>query len=131
MPAADSGVTVTASLDGAAVTISGTGGITIQPATLAVGAHVLAVVFTNQAGADTATASFRIDSAVTPVVELTSNPASLSTTTQQVMLMATDLSGGGSEPLYTFAKDAGFSAVIQAESAGDSVALPVSTLAAG
>ena len=131
MPGSGSGITVTGDLDGQAFTVSAAGAITLQPQAMTVGAHTLAVIFTNSAGADTTKAVFQIVQAVTPTVKLTANPSLLTATTTKVELIATEVSGGGAQPLFTFAFDAGFVHIVQAPGASDSVSIPVSALANG
>lgn len=131
MPANGSGITVTGTLDGQAVTVAAGGVITLQPQTLAVGTHNLAVIFSNAAGADTTSASFKVDAPATPVVSLSADPSTVSGATQQVVLTATDVSGGGTQPLYTFARDAGVMNIVQAESTTSTVTISASSLAVG
>jgi uncharacterized repeat protein (TIGR01451 family) len=131
MPAAGSGVTVTSKLDGQALTVSAAGTITLQPQALSLGAHTLAVIFTNSAGADTTTAGFQIEQAVTPVVKLAANPARLTVGAVHVELVASDVSGGGKQPLYTFASDAAFRNILQPAGLIDSVLVPASALSLG
>ena len=131
MPAAGSGITVSGSLDGQAVTVSAAGAITILPHGMGAGTHTLAVIFSNAVGADTTRAGFLIDSAVTPVVGLSAKPAGVKGGNQPVVLTASNLSGGGTQPLYTFARDAAFVNIVQAESAVNTASVAGSMLSAG
>lgn len=131
MPAASGGVMVKAKVDNGVVAVGTDGRISLSVSSLSVGTHTLSVVFANSAGADTATASFLIYASTTPVVHVSSNSTAVNGPSQQVTLSASAVLGGGSAPLYTFAKDAGFSAIVQAESPVNTITLNGSSLAMG
>jgi len=132
MPAAYTNTTVVATLDGQPLTISPSGYMTLQPWTIAAGAHTVAVIFSNSLGADTTSAVFTIVQASTPKVTLAANPSTLTTSTQQVVLTATDVSGGGTAPLYTFSTDYSFNSnIIQAESSNNTMTIDVASLTVG
>jgi hypothetical protein len=131
MPQAQSQTTVAAFIDSAAVTVSGGGAFTLQPSVLRSGNHTVAVVFTNADGADTTTEPFLVDSAVTPVVRLSSNVSTVSSSSAPVVLTASNVSGGGMTPLYTFSRDDQFVNLLQPEGTSASVSVNVSSLLVG
>ena len=131
MPSSGSGVTVTGTLDGQAVNIPTAGTITLQPQNLSVGVHTVAVVFTNSTGTDSTHALFQIVPVVTPAVKLTTNLTLITASTTSIELIATDLSAGATTPLYTFARDAGFTNIVRTQGQADSATVAVSTLAPG
>jgi Secretion system C-terminal sorting domain len=129
IPGPSQGVTVVASVDGQPVPVAGDGTITINPWQMTVGTHTVVVIFTNSVGADTTSAEFQIVRAETPVVKLTATPATLTSTTEQVVLTATDVADGGTRPLYTFSTDYSFNShILQAESDSNTMTISVSTL---
>jgi hypothetical protein len=131
MRAAGIGTTVAATINGQPVTVAGNGAISIQPWTMQVGTYSVVVIFTNSVGADTATANFQIVQASTPIVTLSATPSVLTASTQQVVLTATDVSGGGTSPLYTFSTDYSFNSyILQAASDSNAMTIAVSSLTA-
>ena len=133
MPAAPSGVTVAGTLDGQPITVSSAGAISLQPQSLNLGAHSLAVIFSDAAGSDTTTRGFLIDSVITPVVKLTYTPNPLTATTTDFELVATPLAGGkGIPPLYTFYKNViNLPSTLQAQSGQNTTTLSVASLSNG
>jgi hypothetical protein len=67
----------------------------------------------------------------TPDVNLASNITTIVNLAIQVELTASNAAGGGSSPLYTFAKNRAFSDILQAESINNKVSINPSTLAVG
>lgn len=131
MPEAGIGTTVAATINGQPVTVAGNGAISIQPWTMQVGTYTVVVIFTNSVGADTTTANFQIVQASTPIVTLSATPSVLTPSTRQVVLTATDVSGGGTSPLYTFSTDYSFNSnILQAESDSNTMTIAVSSLVA-
>jgi hypothetical protein len=131
IPGTVEGVTVSASLDGQALVISSPGYVSIDPWKMTTGMHTLAVIYSNAVGADTTSAAFQIAVSSTPLVTLTATPSTLSGTTEQVLLTATDVSGGGIAPLYTFSTDYSFgSHILQAESDSNTMTIGASALTA-
>ncbi len=96
---------------------------------LTCGGHTITVViaFTNTSGAGKDTVTFSICPAVTPDVNISSNIGTVVNLTDNVILTASNASGGGSAPLYTFAKDKGITNILQTEGTGNhhSPSLPV------
>jgi len=131
IPAPSYQATVTVKVDGNAVTVASDSSFTLRPDTLAGGAHTLTVVFSNATGADTAAWPFRVGVMVTPVVNLGSNITNVVNLSQQVVVTATNTAGGGISPLYTFAKDRGFTSILQAEGSLNILTLDPATLQVG
>ncbi|HVU54956.1 MAG TPA: hypothetical protein VHD83_07865, partial [Puia sp.] len=118
-------------VDGVVVSVGADSSILLRTDTLAAGSHVLTVIFSNATGADTSSHAFTVDAQVTPVVDLGSNTTTVTDLSQQVILTATNTAGGGSQPLYTFSKDRGFTSLVQAESSQASASVDPSTLQVG
>ena len=129
-PTSDSAV-VTVSMDNRAVTVNSDGTFAVQPSALPAGRHGLLVVFTNRTESDSLVAGFAVVKAVSPAVGLISSTYTITTTTGNVVISASDLSGGGIAPLYTFAKDSGFSAVMLAEGRDSVLTLNATGFAVG
>lgn len=129
-PASDSAV-VWVSLDGRAISVNGGGGFALQPAALSPGPHGLVAVYANRIESDTLVAGFSVVKAATPAVGLSSSTYTITATTGNVVLTASDLSGGGSTPLFTFAKDRGFSSVFRTEGPDSVLTLAATAFAIG
>jgi len=131
MPQAQSGIAVSASIDTVAVTVAPGATFALQPGTLRAGTHRVTVIFSNIAGADTTTQTFLVDSAVTPVVRLSSSVAGLSAATPTLELRAAAVSGGGDAPVFVFATDGSFTHVLSGPGASDSMQVDTTMLVAG
>jgi len=123
--------TVLAYIDNAGYTVGADSSIRIRPDTLAAGLHTFWVIFKNQAGADTVEKNFVIDTAVTPVVDLSSSTTNITSLAQLVVVTASNMIGGGASPLYTFGKNPGFTDLLQGESPLNTVSLDPSALQIG
>ena len=131
VPSAEQAVTLLAEVDGNPVPIGADGSITLSINSLSPGAHTVKVVFSNTAGADSLKTGFHVEAAAAPLVKLRSSAYAITDSTQQVILTATDSSGGGSNPLYTFARNSSFTDIVQAESPLSSVTLSAFSLTVG
>jgi hypothetical protein len=131
IPAPSYQATVTVKVDGNAAAVASDSSFSLRPDTLAAGQHTIMVVFSNATASDTSSWTFRVDVEVTPVVSLGSNITTVTSLTQSVVLTAVNTAGGGGQPLYTFAKDRGFTNLVQGESALASVTVDPSTLQVG
>ena len=103
----------------------------INPAALAAGGHVLTIAFANSTGTKTTTANFTVNAVVTPDVNVSTNITTVVNLTDNVIITAGNASGGGSNPLYTFAKDKAFTNVLQAEGAANTLTMAPATLTIG
>lgn len=131
IPGPINGVTVSANLDGQPLLVPAQGYVSIQPWKMSTGSHTLVVIFTNSLGADTTSAVFQIVAPSTPVVTLAATPSTLTSTTEEVLLTATDVSGGGTRPQYTFSTDfPNNTHILQAESDSNTMTVAVSSLTA-
>jgi len=131
IPAPSYQATVTVKIDGSVTAVASDSSFSLRPDTLAPGQHTIVVVFSNAAESDTSSWIFRVDAEVTPVVSLGSNITTVTSLSQSVVLTAANTAGGGTQPKYTFAKDRGFTSLLQAESSLASVSVDPSTLQVG
>ncbi|HVU95362.1 MAG TPA: hypothetical protein VHE34_09065 [Puia sp.] len=102
-----------------------------DPASLSPGDHTLIVIFVNVAGSSSDTVGFRVLQPVTPVVSLSANLATVNDPAVALTLTATNTGGGGTAPLYTFARDRAFSNVLQKESSENTYVPDPRTLSFG
>lgn len=122
---------VSAWVDMVQTTVSAGGTFTVQPHALTSGTHAVTVIFSNLAGADTTVQHFAVDTAVTPVVRLSSSADTLTGSSPTSELHATAASGGGSSPLFTFATDNGFMHKLSGPGSADSVLVDTAMLVVG
>ncbi len=111
---AASGITVTVKLDNVSLAVAADSTFSFNVATLPPGAHTIQVVYTNSGGSKTTTINFTSSITVTPEVILSANVTTI-INSNPVLITASNASGGGTAPLYTFAKDRNFSLILQAE----------------
>lgn len=116
LPASASGITVTASINGSSIPIAADSTFTFNVSTLSSGTHQVAVQFSNTTANRTASSEFMITAAETPDVNLSANNTTITNLTTPVILTAVNASGGGTAPLYTFARDKNFTNILQPES---------------
>jgi hypothetical protein len=129
-PPADS-VTVSARLDNTTLQVGTGNTISFMPAALSPGQHSMIVVFSNSTGSDTTRLNFGIVPASTPVIGLGSNVSNVTGSSGDVIITATNVAGGGSDPSFTFAKDSSFTQLFQAESTLNTLTLAASDLQPG
>lgn len=129
-PTATSGTTVTASINGTPVTVNN-GSITINTTALNAGENKLEVVYTNTSGTSTAFVKFTIVEPVTPDLTLSATAVNITDQSPPVTITVSAQTGGGSQPLFTFAKDKSFSSIIQGESTTNSITLQPSVFVTG
>ncbi len=131
-PAATPATVVLAKLDNGSLSVNAAdSSVSFQVNGLAAGAHALTVTFSNIAGAKDTIANFTVMATVTPEVNLSANITTVVTLANPVIVTATNAAGGGSTPLYTFAKDKNISTIWQAESAAATLSIDPATLAIG
>jgi hypothetical protein len=82
--------------------------------TLKPGMHTIQVAFTNISGTRTVAYQFSVTATQTPKVTITANNANITNPAIPVILTAASTGGGGS-PLYTFARDKGFTNLLRSE----------------
>jgi hypothetical protein len=96
--------------------------------TLALGQHTLDVSYTNALGTKTKTFTFIVNTTFTPDVILSTNPTN---TLGNIVLTATNQTGGGNNPLYTYATDRNFTTIIQPEGIINTSSLVANSLPVG
>ncbi|WP_217601887.1 T9SS type A sorting domain-containing protein [Chitinophaga sp. GbtcB8] len=120
-PAPASGITVTASLDDTTnLPVAADSTFSFTPATLSTGTHTVTVTFSKDTLHKEISKTFTVTAAVTPEVAVISNINPIVSDTP-VVITATNVSGGGKLPLYTFAWDRNFTDQLQIESSSDHV----------
>ncbi|MCS3800210.1 T9SS type A sorting domain-containing protein [Niastella sp. OAS944] len=122
---------VTVKLDNTILTIAVDSTVSIAPGTLTGGTHTVSVSYSNTTDTKTTTASFTVTVAATPDVNLSASTTNVVTLANPVVLTATNVSGGGKNPLYTFAWNNSFTNIVQAESSNNSISIPAASLALG
>lgn len=118
-PAAGTGSTITAKVDGNAVTIGADSSFSFNVSILGAGNHTAEVTFTNPSGTKTTTVNFSVTALVTPDVNVTATANA-----NPVVITATNASGGGQTPLYTFARNRTFTDLLQAEGTAATLTVP-------
>jgi uncharacterized repeat protein (TIGR01451 family) len=96
--------------------------------TLALGQHTIDVSYTNALGTKIKTYIFLVNATFTPNVILSSTPTNAS---GNITLTATNQSGGGNNPLYTYATDRNFTTIIQPEGTTNTLSVTASSLPIG
>jgi hypothetical protein len=122
LPAAGSGIAVEVLLDSTRVLpVAADSTFTIHPALLGVGRHNISVTFSYDTIQKQLPLSFMVTAAVTPSLDVSVNVNPITTDSIPVIITATNVSGGGKQPLYTFAWDRDFINQLQLESNSNSV----------
>lgn len=121
LPAAGSGITVKVLLDSTVLTVKADSTFAIHPSALAAGKHNIIVTFSRDTIQKQLSLSFNITPAVTPALDVTVNVNPITTDSIPVVITATNVSGGGKQPLYTFAWDRDFINQLQLEGANNAV----------
>jgi hypothetical protein len=132
LPDTAGGGTIDVELDGSPLSLSAAdSSFSFNTTTLSAGAHSLIVGFSNFVGISADTLHFNIQAAVVPVVALSANILDVMNLIDSVKLTATDVSGGGSNPLYTFAGDGGFLNILQSQGSNNSLTIAPGKLVLG
>lgn len=131
LPSTNSGDSVLVQLDSIPLPVAQDSTVSFDVTNMALGRHVVEIQYSNAFGTSTLTDPFNIVPAVTPSVKLSSNLSTVINFSEPVIITATDLGGGGSNPDYTFAKDRNFSTVLQSESTDNTLDLLPETLDVG
>ena len=132
LPDTTGGTTVDIRLDSTRLPLDGAdSSIQFNPGDLSVGSHSLICTFKNEAGAVADSLHFIILAAVTPIVKISSDVKLVISTASPLTLTATNIAGGGTSPLYLFAKDKSFVKVLQAESSNNKLTILPAVLALG
>ena len=124
--------TTTVVLDGSvSLTVAADSTFSINPSSIAAGSHMVIIAFTNAGGATKDTLNFSITQAVTPDVNVSASTYLVTSLADNLVITAVNAAGGGTSPLYTFAKDRAISNILQAESAANTLTMAPTTLAVG
>jgi hypothetical protein len=121
LPAAGSGITVKVLLDTTVLTVKADSTFVIHPSALTAGKHNITVTFSRDTIQKQLSLSFNITPAVTPALDVTVNVNPITTDSIPVVITATNVTGGGKQPLYTFAWDRDFINQLQLEGGNNSV----------
>ncbi|HEY1199909.1 MAG TPA: T9SS type A sorting domain-containing protein, partial [Niastella sp.] len=127
----DNTVTVTVKQDNTNLTVAADSTVSIAPGSLIGGTHTVSVSYSNITDTKTTTASFTVTAAATPDVNVTASTTNVVTLANPITVTATNASGGGKNPLYTFAWNNSFTNIVQAESSSNTLSIPASSLALG
>jgi uncharacterized repeat protein (TIGR01451 family) len=131
LPAAGSGITVTVKIDANTVGVGADSTFSFNVSTLAAGAHTISVQFSNSGGNRLSSAGFNVTEAVTPDVNVLASITNITNLAIPVIITATNAGGGGTGPLYTFARDRNFTNISQAESVNNTWTFDPSILSIG
>ncbi|HEY0611335.1 MAG TPA: T9SS type A sorting domain-containing protein, partial [Chitinophaga sp.] len=122
LPAAGSGIAVEVLLDSTRVLpVAADSTFTIHPGVLSTGRHSISVTFSYDTIQKRLPLSFMVTPAVTPSLDVSVNVNPITTDSIPVIITATNVAGGGKQPLYTFAWDRNFINQLQLESNSNSV----------
>ncbi|HEY0612852.1 MAG TPA: hypothetical protein VGD35_24410, partial [Chitinophaga sp.] len=132
LPTAASGIQVTVTLDSTTILpVAADSTFSIHPDALSAGTHTIDVVFTQDTVKKRLSLSFKVTPAVTPALDVSVNVNPITTDTIPVVITATNVTGGGKQPLYTFAWDPQFSNQLQIEGTQNSVTLSAAAFELG
>ena len=116
LPSPNSGITTRVTLDNDVLPVAGDSTFTFNINFIALGVHKLTVTYSNAYDADTVLMSFAVRPSVAPNVNVSANITNVTNLANPVIVTATNAAGGGTTPLYTFAKDRDFTTILQNES---------------
>jgi hypothetical protein len=131
LPDSGAGDSVWLKLDSSSRSIAPDSSFSFNVSSLTVGAHAVQLSYSNAIGSVVLTDSFQVTAAVTPDVKIFSNVSTATGLVDPVIITATNVSGGGAAPLYTFAGDRNMSTVLQSEGTANTLTISPVTLAIG
>jgi uncharacterized repeat protein (TIGR01451 family) len=131
LPASGSGITVSVKIDGTTVTVGADSSVSFNPGTLSAGSHTVLVEFSNSTVNRTSSSDFTITTAINPEVDASANITNITSLATNIIVTATNSSGGGTTPLYTFARDRALINITQAESVNNTWTFNPSILSMG
>jgi len=131
LPAANSGTTVTVKLDNTVLPVAADSSFGFDVNTITAAGHTITVQYNSASGMATYSYPFSVTAAVTPDVSVSANITTVVNLTDNVIITAGNAAGGGSTPLYTFAKDRTMTNILQAESGTNTLTIAPSTLVVG
>lgn len=118
-------------LDNSVLPLQVGGSVSITINSLQPGWHQLLVTYSGDGELQSATDSFQVLAASVPIVKLGASESIVSGSSDPVKLTASNASGGGKSPLFTFASDRSFTTILRSESTDNSYFIPVSVLSSG
>jgi hypothetical protein len=124
------GVSISIKLDATILSLAADSSFSISINNLSPGSHQIEVKYSNATEVKTTTKDFTVIVAQTPDVNVTASATTVADLTP-VTVTAINVSGGGTMPLFTFAKDKNINILWQAESANNVLVLDPSNLAIG
>ncbi|WP_315816408.1 DUF7619 domain-containing protein [Paraflavitalea speifideaquila] len=131
LPAAGGVIAAIVKLDNATLAITSDSSFAFRVDTLTAGQHQVVVTFTNATATKTYTFDFSVTAAITPEVNITANITNVVNLTNTVIVTAANAAGGGTAPLYAFAKDKAFTSIVQAEGTSAMLNIDPATLVIG
>jgi hypothetical protein len=131
LPAANSGISAKATIDNINEPIAPDSSFQITLSGLSEGIHFIRVVYSNSLDSQQIKDSFSLIKAVTPSISLSAIPQTVSNTNTSIVITASNLSGGGTNPQFTFAKDNLFTNILLGPGAQNLLTISGSTLQAG
>jgi len=131
LPASTANITITAKLDATVLTIAADSTVSFTVSSLAAGTHNLTITYSNVTDTKTTTAGFTVTAAATPDVNLLASITNVVNLADPVTITAANASGGGKDPLFTFAWNNSFTNIIQTESSNNILSITPSSLALG
>jgi hypothetical protein len=131
-PASASGIQIDVLLDTAKLVVNASdSSFSFDPADYFIGDHAIKTIFKNIAGFATDTSYFKVFPAVTPVVKASADITNVINLSTPVTITATNIGGGGTNPLYSFAKDKGFINILQVQSSNNKLVIEPGSLEVG
>lgn len=131
LPATGSGITVTVKIDNNTVPLGADSTFSFNVSTLSAGAHTVTVQYSNAVANRISSSNFTITEAIEPNVNVSASLTTITNLTIPVIVTAENAAGGGTGPLYTFARDRNFTIIAQAESVNNTWTLNPSILTIG
>jgi uncharacterized repeat protein (TIGR01451 family) len=131
LPSVSSGVTVTVKIDATVLAVAADSTFSFTPSALAAGNHSVVITFTNASGTKNNTVNFNITQAVNPDVNVSANITNVINLADNVVITAANAAGGGTTPLYSFAKDKAFVNIMQVEGASNTLTIAPNNLLIG
>lgn len=131
IPVPEYEATVTVKIDNTSLNVQADSTVSINPALLTPGIHTFTVIYTNASLSTAASKGFKILDKVTPQVRLAASTTQVNDLQTPVTITATNVAGGGSTPVYTFARDVNFTNILQAEGPQSVLTVQAASLTTG
>lgn len=95
----------------------------VSPSKMTIGNHLLHVMYFNESGENTLSTILKIENVVTPEIKASSGKTLLISDQETVIVSAIIPKNSGTTPLYSFAKDRGFTTVFQSEGPSSNITI--------